>query len=643
MTRKAAWCGLPFLAGTALWCAFGKSFGVLVICIAVISALGAFIFREYRVYAAAVGASVICGLLAGKAYALLRIEPALALDGKTVTAEGTVKDCRVISGGKCMLTVEGEAEGTAVTFIAFAEGSFEPYITAEVSGTLKALEDTPSFPSESYYLPKGICLQMSDAEVRETGRSANFIMRGVTELRDYTAKCLTAYMDADSAAFAEAAFCGDKSDLNEVTKAEFYRAGIGHLFALSGTHLAVTVMILSTIFRTVIRRRRAASVLLGITVLLFTAFGGFSPSLVRAGIMALLICCSQLAGRRTDVLNSLGLCAAVMCGANPYACCSASFICSFTCCFALGTAVPKFTALIKQRGLAGALLRALAASAVITVFIMPVGGVLFNEVSLIAPLTSLLTVPLFTAAMVLTVLAMLMGGTVLPAQLLLRLADRLIKLILWLAEKLSSFGASAVGCRRLWLIIGGAVLLGAGLFLAVRRGRAAVFAVSSVCVFSLMWGVQSAANFIVRDEVRVKVFSDGRGCCAVISCGGSCSLIDIGAKGSFGYSVQQYLSYNGIRRCRTAFVMQDLGASVYRDGFLPAFEDIRTEYGSFSEPFSVGMTADMGSYTVSRTADGYYVSAFGETVSLSAKRIGLSGGRYIPAEEMKKYPELTLG
>lgn len=601
---------------------------VLTLAAAALAALAFLTFSEHRVYAAAVGISVLCGLFCGRAYALFHISPALELDGREMTVEGKVLSCKELGGDRFMLTVDGTADGRSVTVNFFASRACEPYSIVRISGKAEALEDTAAFPARSYYYPRGIYLQADADSVEETGEYASPIMRGVTSLRNYTAKCLFAGMDSESAAFAEALVCGDKSDMSARTKTKLCRAGVGHIFAMSGTHIAVIAMLAGMILSVFIPGIRLRLILLEAVILMFMAFGGFSPSIVRSGIMVSLTFCSRLFHRQTDVLSSLGICAVIMCGMNPYVCLSQSFICSFGACFAYGAAAPKLTAHLKGRRLSFVTIP-LAATAVVTVVMMPVSALMFSEVTVIAPITNLLIVPLCTAALSLILLAMLFGGAVLPARIILSLANLLIKACMKLTDFFASLGAAAVGSGRLPLILVCSALIIAALVFAIVRGRPRVFALCTAGAFILMWAVQSIANLLVRDEVKLKLFSDGRSICAVVSDGGSCSMIDTGTKGKFTYGVQQYLSYSGIRRCGSVFVSEPLGASVYLTELYPEPDSIRTDLGYYSEPFTGGMTADLGGYTVTRTKEGYELSSGKDTVIITKKQALTAGGSTI--------------
>ena len=633
MKRKAAWCGLSFLAGTLLYCTAGDSFLPLAAAAAALTLLALLTAVEYRVYAAAVGISVLCGLCCGRAYALFHISPALELEGRSITAEGAVTDCRVQEDGRFILTVDGRAEGRSVTMLFTSEEACEPYEIIRVTGKAEALADSDDFPAKSYYLPKGIYLRAEAEGLVHTGRYGSALMRGITRLRDYTAKCIAGAMGPETGAFAQALICGDKSDMSLLDRTKVYRAGIGHIFAMSGTHIAVIAMLFDLLIGSLVFSRRIRFFLLEGVILVFMGFGGFSPSIVRAGIMVSLVLCSRLFHRRTDVLSSLGICAVIMCGMNPYICISESFICSFGSCFAYSAVAPKLTEKLKGRPLSRVTVP-LTVTAVVVVVMMPVMALMFNEVTVIAPVTNLLIVPLCTAALSLLLFAMLLGGSTFPAQVIFKAADLLLTGAMKLTDFFASLGFAAVGCVRAPLILAvSAVLIGALIF-AVIKQRPRVFAFFTVSGFVGLWAIQSLSNLFARDEVRVTLFGGGRSLCAVVSDGGSCSVIDLGTSGKYAYNIQSCISRSGVRRVDAAFVPDGQGAEIYAEQLFPAAGRIFTDHGVSGTVFDFAETAALGDYSLLRNADGFALQTEKGRIMLTRKGAFTEEGERITEKEI---------
>lgn len=642
MTRKAAWCGLSFLAGTFLFCTVGQyHFLPFTAAVTLLCVLAVLAFKSFRVYAAAVGISVVCGLSCAKAYALLHISPALALDGAQVTMTGTVTECSYMGSEKWALTVKGKAEGVSCTVIFYSARDCELYDDVVITGKVSALKDTASFDSRTYYLPKGIYLN-GDADTLElTGSKSSPFMRVMSSLRNYTQRCIFAETGRDSAPFLEALICGDKSDMEDITKTKLYRSGVGHMFAVSGTHIAIVAMFMSALFSLFIRSARLRTVLLCFTVLAFAAFGGFSPSLTRAAVMTVLVCCSSVAGRRTDNLSSLGLCSVLMCGIQPYCCVSPSFICSFAACFAIGTVAPKLNYRLRSSPLRFIAVPLVDTLVILTV-VMPFQLILFPAVSLIAPISGLVIVPLCSAALMLTVLAMLTGGVTPISRLCFMLADLAVRAVLKLNDFFASLDFAAVGTRNTVLILAGAAVMGGSLCYVILKGKIRIFVLCSVGTFIGMWSVQTVTDALDSSKIRLKLFSNGQALCAVVASRGECTVLDLGARARYSYGVQQYISENSIHRVRNVFMTGDLGAMQYRYTLYPLPERVYSEFDDGGELFTVGMTARLRGCSLTRTEKGFDLTAGGRTYTITKKEITLPDGGFLPAEELKKYPEIII-
>ena len=129
------------------------------------------------------------------------------------------------------------------------------------------------------------------------------------------------------AAFMKALLLGDKSALYEET--ELYNslndAGIMHIAAVSGMHIAFLVSLLGFVFG----RGRRGAVISIIIVWVFVFVTGASPSAIRAGFMQSLLLLAPVFRRENDPLTSLSAVLALVLIKNPYAAASLSLQLSF--------------------------------------------------------------------------------------------------------------------------------------------------------------------------------------------------------------------------------------------------------------------------------------------------------------------------
>lgn len=203
--------------------------------------------------------------------------------------------------------------------------------------------------------------------------------------------------DGDVLGYAMALTTGNRQELSEVAKANLKLSGIYHALALSGMHMAVLV---STINYLVLKRKRLRA-LVGIPVCVaFTLITGCSPSVVRACVMQCLCLSAYLFRREKDTPTALSLALGLMMLENPWCIVNWGLQLSFLSVIGIELWGQKFqNALLGKRKRGSKMvqkLRAFVASSLGTtggamLMTMPLMGTYFGFISLISPLTNILT------------------------------------------------------------------------------------------------------------------------------------------------------------------------------------------------------------------------------------------------------------
>lgn len=130
----------------------------------------------------------------------------------------------------------------------------------------------------------------------------------------------------DTTAFLLAILTGDRSELPYGIKQDLRTAGLSHIIAVSGMHVALLMSALFLVFG----RGGKRSILFGIPILtVFVFMTGMSPSVMRAALMLVVLLLAPVFGREPDPLTSMGLAALVILLQNPWAIANAGFQLSF--------------------------------------------------------------------------------------------------------------------------------------------------------------------------------------------------------------------------------------------------------------------------------------------------------------------------
>lgn len=111
---------------------------------------------------------------------------------------------------------------------------------------------------------------------------------------------------------------GDDSALSRETTDDFRRTGMSHITAVSGSNLALVVVLLMAVGGPIgLRRHILWLVAVVLAVWLYAAVTGLEPPVVRAALMATLALAAPLFGRRPDYLAAAVLSAAGMLLVDP--------------------------------------------------------------------------------------------------------------------------------------------------------------------------------------------------------------------------------------------------------------------------------------------------------------------------------------
>lgn len=353
--------------------------------------------RRRTAAAIAMTAALTAALFAGifSAHVRLRVEPTAVFAGRRIVLEGeldaypartedgwryTLRNCAV-NGGKTALRVRiftktalEAAPGDRLRFPGarfFREGDGAPDYTAAATGVwLSALGNAG-----------GVTARPEKRTLRDR----------VALLRRAASRRISAALSPLPARIAAALLLGEAENLPADFRAKLRTVGASHLFAVSGMHLTLWTGVLFLVLRRRSRTRLWANAVAAAFVVFYAALTGFSPSVLRAGIMLLLAFLGRSIRRHSDSLNALGAAALLMLGWNPFLARSPSFMLSFTAVAGILILYPYFFLSVRGRPSLNTRLRRTAAgipngillSLSVLFFTVPVSAFFFSTVSLL--------------------------------------------------------------------------------------------------------------------------------------------------------------------------------------------------------------------------------------------------------------------
>lgn len=122
----------------------------------------------------------------------------------------------------------------------------------------------------------------------------------------------------NESAVARALLIGDRAGLDDEIKTDFSNIGVTHLTAVSGLHLSVWCLFALWMLQKAGLKGKLSYIIACVLTILFMAVTGFSHSVIRAGLMMLVMLLGKIVSQRADSLNSLGLAVLLMCFINPF-------------------------------------------------------------------------------------------------------------------------------------------------------------------------------------------------------------------------------------------------------------------------------------------------------------------------------------
>lgn len=195
----------------------------------------------------------------------------------------------------------------------------------------------------------------------------------------------------------QAMIVGDRSLMDRGVYALFQNTGTAHILAISGMNMAIITAMVLFILKLTMLARRAQLAAAGLFLLFYALLSGWSFSVVRAVLMAVVFLASYLFEDQADGLNSLGLAAFILFLLFPGTLFDTGFQLSVLCVGGILAVYPLMAPLIE--GVAQAWLRAVlgagAVSMIAWVMALPIIAWRFE---MITPVALLANIPVVVLA-----------------------------------------------------------------------------------------------------------------------------------------------------------------------------------------------------------------------------------------------------
>jgi len=313
--------------------------------------------------------------------------------------------------------------------------------------TLNTIKPTsnPLAPNFQEYLNfKGIFARgYSRVSVKVTGSKIEIIKYLSIEVRKFIRERIEKRIP-DNSGFIKAILIGEKSDLNEAREL-LTRAGLSHILAVSGLHVALITIIFFTIIKIFVRHKVILRIIIMIMLIMYGNICSWSPSVTRAILMISLHFIAQIIQRHSDSNNILFASLLLITIISPFQLFSVGLHMSFTAVFVLLNIIPLFSKYLHiipfKRNAVGKImintLTLIFVSFLLSLFLSPITLFNFNQFNLNGIMGNILGIPLISIILPLSIIVIMIP----PIPFLVQIYQASLSAVLFLFNQWSSLAA----------------------------------------------------------------------------------------------------------------------------------------------------------------------------------------------------------
>ncbi len=346
---------------------------------------------------------------------------------------------------------------------------------------------------------------------------------------------------------------GIRREVDPSLRKLYQGAGIAHILAISGLHIA---LLGDFLYKLLCRIGFPRGVATGIAIPMMILYGtmtGMGTSVLRALLMFSLRLIAKLCKRTYDLLTATGIAAVCILVGNPQYLFDTGFLFSFSAVFGLAILTPAFReAFPCEHRIAERIRNAIGSSVSVTVMTLPVLLFCYYEVPLYSFALNLVILPLMTPLVISAVIGMLLHSSllILPAVGILRFYEGICSVMSRIPG-----GTLITGCPKPVWILGyllGVLLAARGMqfWKTIPRKR-----VSAICLLGIV------ICFLRQDPTpkeEVWFLDVGQGdCICIFDARGAVSVMDCGStsKSEVGENILlPFLKYCGVCQVERVFL-----------------------------------------------------------------------------------------
>lgn len=341
---------------------------------------------------------------------------------------------------------------------------------------------------------------------------------------------------------------GNKSEVDPGIKDIFTLAGVIHILTVSGLHVSFLIGLIGFVLKKCKVRGWLNLLICAIFLGLYAYLCGFAPSVMRAGIMGLVLLATKISGKCYDNLNSLGLAGVIILLINPLSAFDVGFLMSFFCVLGIFVISPWVSKILRKI-FPKTISESFGISIGAQIGVLPSMSTFFGSFNLLSFFVNLIVVPIFSIIYpVMFVFAFLT-----PLMPFLGFALKACGWGLELLVNISSFFASTIFSVQLWPISVIVVALAFLAFFLLGRHsmlgkKAKIICCSALFALSTVFGVVDQVQQPVAGVSYTYYQKDD--CVIVTNSNGKTLAVDLNA------NAKNVMSVCDLKNISTALVLE---------------------------------------------------------------------------------------
>ena len=239
----------------------------------------------------------------------------------------------------------------------------------------------------------------------KTGNRLNFLETSSIKIRSYIKGTIENNYPKEEAQILKAIIIGENSNLEEEIREFYEEAGIIHILVVSGAHIALIIVLLRTLLNLLKFSKQYYDFILIFLIIIYIYISGAGESILRAGIMSIIILIANILGRENDNITTLFTAVGILVLYNPMIIYSIGFQLSAAGTFGIMLFAKRIKAHLLR--LPDIISDSFSTAIAAQLFVTPITAYYFNSINLMGIFSGFILMPIVNLIMPLSFISLL--------------------------------------------------------------------------------------------------------------------------------------------------------------------------------------------------------------------------------------------